>query len=154
MHRHERCMCIVTWILCGIFPRKKSITVYISFCQLFSVRLLLKQLDIYCTYHKNIGWTSEPKLVVGCQNYCCCLVAKLCPTLLDYRPHEPYSLPGSSVHGIFQARKLGWVAISSFRGSPWLRGQTCVSCISRWIFYHWATRKGQNYTTIQINRIL
>ena len=27
------------------------------------------------------------------------------------------SLPGSSVHGIFQARILDWVAISFFRGS-------------------------------------
>ena len=27
-----------------------------------------------------------------------------------------YSLPGSSVHGILQARLLEWVAISSFRG--------------------------------------
>ena len=36
-------------------------------------------------------------------------VAQLCPTL-----HDPmnYSLPGSSVHGIFQARVLEWVAIA------------------------------------------
>ena len=40
------------------------------------------------------------------------------------------SLPGSSVHGIFQARLLEWVAISSFRGSSQPRDQTCVSCIS------------------------
>ena len=30
-----------------------------------------------------------------------------------------YSSPGSSVHGIFQARLLEWVTISSFRGSSW-----------------------------------
>ena len=41
---------------------------------------------------------------------CCCLVAKSCPTLL--RPHSP----ASSVHGIFQARILKWVAISFSRG--------------------------------------
>ena len=37
-------------------------------------------------------------------------VAQLCLTL-----HYPmdYSLPGSSVHGIFQARVLEWVAIAS-----------------------------------------
>ena len=40
------------------------------------------------------------------------------------------SPPGSSVHGIFQARLLEWVAISSFRGSSQPRHQTCVSCIS------------------------
>ena len=28
-----------------------------------------------------------------------------------------YSLPGSSVHGIFQARILEWDAISFFKGS-------------------------------------
>ena len=41
-------------------------------------------------------------------------VAQLCPTLRD--PMD-CSLPGSSVHGIFQARVLEWVAISFSRGS-------------------------------------
>ena len=52
-----------------------------------------------------------------------------------------YSLPGSSVHGIFQARILEQVAISySRRFRP--RGQTHISCISwtgRGIPYHCAT---------------
>ena len=38
--------------------------------------------------------------------------------------------PGSSVHGIFQARILEWVAISSSRGSSQPRDQTHVSFIS------------------------
>ena len=49
------------------------------------------------------------------------------------------SLPGSSVHGIFQARILERVAIFSSRGSSHSRDPTCVSCIScigRWILYH------------------
>ena len=37
------------------------------------------------------------------------LVTQLCPTLCDSMDH---SLPGSSVHGILQARMLEWVAIS------------------------------------------
>ena len=37
------------------------------------------------------------------------------------------SLPGSSVHGIFQARVLEWVAISFSRGSSQPRDQTWVS---------------------------
>ena len=41
-----------------------------------------------------------------------------------------YSPPGSSVHGILQARILAWVAISSLRGSSQPRDQTHVSCIS------------------------
>ena len=49
------------------------------------------------------------------------------------------SLPGSSVHGILQARILEWVAAPSSRGSsrPWDR--TCisyVSCTGRWVLYH------------------
>ena len=39
---------------------------------------------------------------------CCCLVAKSCPTLCDPMGCGP---PGSSVHGISQARMLEWVAI-------------------------------------------
>ena len=39
-------------------------------------------------------------------------IAKLCPTLRD--PLD-YSLSGSSVHGIFQARVLEWVAIAFSR---------------------------------------
>ena len=38
--------------------------------------------------------------------------------------------PGSSVHGILQARILEWVATSSSRGFSWPRGQTRVSCVS------------------------
>ena len=45
-------------------------------------------------------------------------VAQSCPTLLD--PMD-CSLPGSSIHGIFQASVLEWVTISSPRGSPVLR---------------------------------
>ena len=50
------------------------------------------------------------------------------------------SLPGSSVHGILQARILEWVAISS-RGSPPPRDQTHVSyasCVGRQVLYHWS----------------
>ena len=47
---------------------------------------------------------------------------------------------GSSAHGIFQARILEQVAISSSRGSSQLRDRTrisYVSCVGRWILYHW-----------------
>ena len=46
---------------------------------------------------------------------------------------------GSSVHGIFQARILKWVAISFFRGYSWPKDWSCVFCIGRQIPYHWAT---------------
>ena len=38
-----------------------------------------------------------------------------------------YSLPGSSVHGILQARTLEWVAISSSRGSSQSRDRAHIS---------------------------
>ena len=66
-------------------------------------------------------------------------VAQSCLTLCDPVDHSP---PGSSVHGILQARILEWLVISYFRGSSQPRDQThisCVSCISRWILYHCAT---------------
>ena len=46
-----------------------------------------------------------------------------CPTLCD--PMD-CSLPGSSIHGIFQARVLRWVAISFSSGSSWPRDQTQI----------------------------
>ena len=56
-----------------------------------------------------------------------CSVTQLCLTL--WNPMD-CSLPGSSVHGISQARILEWVAISSSRGSSGPRDRTCVSCVS------------------------
>ena len=50
-----------------------------------------------------------------------------------------YSLPGSSVHGISQARILVWITISFSSGSSQPRDQTCIACIGRQMFYHWAT---------------
>ena len=42
------------------------------------------------------------------------------------------SLPGSSAHGILQARILEWAAMLSSRGSSWPWNQTCVSCVLHW----------------------
>ena len=55
-----------------------------------------------------------------------CEVIQLCPTLCD---SMDWSLPGSSIHGIFQARVLEWVAISFSSGSSQPRDQTQVSRI-------------------------
>ena len=57
------------------------------------------------------------------------------PTLWDPINCRP---PGSSVHGILQARILEWVAVSSFRRSFRPRDWTWVSCIGRRILYYWA----------------
>ena len=61
--------------------------------------------------------------------------AQSCQTLCN--PMD-YSLPGSSVHGIFPDKNTGVVAISFSRGSFQCRVRSQVSCvcISRQIFYH------------------
>ena len=64
-------------------------------------------------------------------------VAQSCPTLCDPVDCSP---PGSSVHGILQARILEWVAISFSRGSSRPRDQTRVSRIAGRCFNLWATR--------------
>ena len=61
------------------------------------------------------------------------LVVHSCPTLCDLMDYSP---PGSSVHGIFQARMLEWVAIFFSRGSSQPRDETHVSCVGRQILYH------------------
>ena len=63
---------------------------------------------------------------------------KLCLTLCD---PIGCSLPGSSVHGILQARVLEWVAISFSRGSSWPRDRTQVSHVVGRCFTIWATRE-------------
>ena len=55
-----------------------------------------------------------------------CSLTPLSPTL--WNPVD-WGLPGSSVHGIFQARILDWVVIPFSRGSSWPRDRTRVSCI-------------------------
>ena len=56
-----------------------------------------------------------------------------------------YSPPGSSLHGILQARILEWVVIPLSRGSSQPRDQTWVSCVAGRFFTIWATRKAQEY---------
>ena len=65
-------------------------------------------------------------------------VAKSCPTLCD--PMD-CSLPGSTVHGIFQARVLEWGAISFSRRSSQTRDWSWVSHIVGRHFTIWATRE-------------
>ena len=60
------------------------------------------------------------------------VVVGVCSVASDSLWSLDSSPPDSSVHGIFQAR-LVWVSISFSRASSWLRDQTFISCIGRWI---------------------
>ena len=66
------------------------------------------------------------------------LITLLCLTLCD--PID-WGSPGFSVHGIFQARILEWVAISFSRRSSLPRDQTQASCIADTLFPVWASKE-------------
>ena len=63
------------------------------------------------------------KSLKSCQTFC---------NPMDCNPMD-CSPPGSSVHGILQARLLEWVIMPSSRGSTWSRDWTRVSlCLLHW----------------------
>ena len=64
---------------------------------------------------------------------CVCVRTRACVCLTLFDPMDCI-LPGSSVHGILQARTLEPVAISSFRGSSWLKDWTRAYCLC---LLHW-----------------
>ena len=76
---------------------------------------------------------------------CYCLSTQLCSTLMTTWA----VLLGSPIHGVLQARILPWVAISSTRGSSWLRDWTHMSCVGRWVLYYWASREASGGTDPQ-----
>ena len=80
--------------------------------------------------HSCPGYMPTPLAHVHARSY---------PTLCNSMDCSP---PGSSVHGILQARILQQVAVSFSRGSSWPRDRISISCIGRWILYHRATREG------------
>ena len=87
----------------------------------------------------NLNWLfNSNQQAYVCVCVCVCVCAQSCPTLCN----PMYcSLPGSSLHGTIQAVILERVAIYSSKGSFPPRNQTHISCIGRWILYHWATRE-------------
>ena len=64
--------------------------------------------------------------------YCESVIVQSYPALSNPMDN---SSPGSSVHGIIQARILEWVAIPFTRGSSWPWDLTWVSCIAGRLFY-------------------
>ena len=97
-------LCYVPVILCWTFEKAGS------------VALMLSGVDHYL-----IGETSHilryRAIKFKCHIYLACVCAQslqLCPTLCNFMDCSP---PGSSVHGILQAKILEWVAMPSSRGS-------------------------------------
>ena len=75
---------------------------------------------------------------------CACVHAKLLQSHLTLCNPMDCSPPGSSVHGILQARPLEWVAMPSSRGSSCPRDRTHIcygSCSESRFFTHWTNRE-------------
>ena len=96
-----------------------------------------RKVNILCCTAKLPMWMHA--CVLSCSAAAAAKSLLSCPV-----PCDPMdcSLPGSSVHGILQARIiLVLVSIASSRGSSPPRDQTRVSCIGRWILYCLFTRE-------------
>ena len=93
-------------------------------------------LNPFCTSSPGVKWSD---------------VAQSCPTLCN--PVD-CSLQGSSVHGIFQARVLEWVAISVSRGSSRPRDRTQVFRIEGRCFTIWAAREAHPTSSAESQQIL
>ena len=110
----------------------------------------LYSLQIVCCY-----FCSTKSELSSWDRYVCVLVAPSCSTLCD--PMD-CTLPGSSVHGILQARILKWVAMPSSRGSSWPRSDPHLLCLMhwRWILYLRVAREDQKtaYSTQNSKRRL
>ena len=74
-------------------------------------------------------------------------VAQSCPTLCD--PMD-CSLSGSSIHGVFQARVLEWIAISFSRGSSRPRNRAWVSHTAGRHLTVWATIPPTTWTVVAL----
>ena len=89
-----------------------------------------------CKYHHELN-LQQPLFIFHFPTeymLCCCAMSlQLCPTLCDPMDYSP---PGSSVHGILQARILKWVVcppqgifLTQVQNLPLL-------CWGRWVLYH------------------
>ena len=134
--QHRRWKCFIV-ILALVFSISVPMLMYLlSHCtsalQIWKIEtlcLVALLFIIFCltvpeTFFLNPTWVSECRSVVSD----------------SLRPHELCSPPGSSIHGIFQARILESVAISFSRKSSWPRDWTQVSRIVGRRFTVWATK--------------
>ena len=76
------------------------------------------------------------------------LVSQSCLTLCNPMDCSP---PGCSIHEIFQARILEWVAISFSRWSSQPRDRTRVSCTAGRFFTDWAINERNNEMKTEVS---
>ena len=91
------------------------------------VTLMITYVILWSPFYKQRHWGPFKLSNLFNIHMYACSVTQPCPTLCDPMDYSP---PGSSVHGILQARILEWVAISFSKRSSWPRDWTRVSCIA------------------------
>ena len=108
----------------------------IFFLQIIDCRAFLRQDLLVLRWQNYLTFGTMP---LSNMNECVCVRA-LSRVWVVCCPVD-CSLPGYSVHGVFQVRTMEQVAISFSRGLSQPRDQAHVFCIGRRILYHWATRE-------------
>ena len=133
------------WCITGFYIDNTVLCVCVCVCGLSSLYFEFKLQDWTNSFSLNssrvlfcppgwgsITWSPSQGPVEGFgPAVCACSVAQLCLTLCNPLDCSP---PGSSVHGISQARILEWVAISSFSLSSWLRIQPASPALADGFF--------------------
>ena len=89
---------------------------------------LFLHIPLFRRCFSELAWDILTLRVLGIFYLCMCAKSfQSCPTLCHLMD---CSLPGSSIHGILQARILEWIILRSSRGSSWSRDRTRISYIS------------------------
>ena len=149
--------------------RKEDIQITIKCMKWFSTSFVFREMKIKTTkrYHytsfrmAKIQNTDNTKMLIrmwSILSHCWCKIKTIQPLwktvwcmrakllIMSNSLWVNYSLPGSSVHGILQARILQWVAMPSSRGlpDPGIKLTSHASCIGRQVLYHSATWEALN----------
>ena len=109
------------------------------FCFWLTYKILIEALQYYSFLNIAKKRLKDNSLEVDKAPKYLCLSAQFSPTLCDSTDRN---LPGPSIHGVFQATVVEWIAVCSSGASSWPRDRThvsCVSCIGRQMLYHCAT---------------
>ena len=130
------------WSTCSFFHMSPQVWAAIS---VLGIQKSSDGIPIYLSVYQWMKWN------IGCV----CMHAKSfqwCPTLCDPMDGSP---PDSSIHEIFQARILKWVAVPSSRGFSQPRDRTClsyVSCIVRRVLYHQRHLRSSSATSFSLKK--
>ena len=115
--------------LCNFFPRCSHLPH--AFSDISTCIPMLIAHAIYKAIHGNNLSVHQQRDGWRRYIYACSVTSVVSNSL---RPYGLYSLPGSPVQRILQARILKWGAMSSSRASSWPRDQIHVSCIADGFF--------------------